>query len=94
MTEKKESGCKKIVVICYPPDPRGQRGGHGVPTPLPVLPAEGNIKFSPVSAIRHGFCSPLGNLKKKKFKPDGVGPLDNRPSTDYLHHFVQDKRKL
>ena len=22
-------------------------------------------------------------------KLDGVGPVDNRPSTDYLHHFVQ-----
>ena len=23
------------------------------------------------------------------FKLDGVGPVDNRPSTDKLHHFVQ-----
>ena len=22
------------------------------------------------------------------FKLDGVGPVDNRPSTEYLHHFV------
>ena len=55
MTEEKESGCKRIVVIFYPPDPRGQRGGPGAPTPLQVLPAEGNIKSSPVSAIRHGL---------------------------------------
>ena len=26
-------------------------------------------------------------------KLDGVGPVDNRPSTDKLHHFVQKKRK-
>ena len=24
---------------------------------------------------------------------DGVGPVDNRPSTDKLHHFVRKKRK-
>ena len=26
-------------------------------------------------------------------KLDGVGPVDNRPSTDKLHHFVRKKRK-
>ena len=26
-------------------------------------------------------------------KLDGVGPIDNRPSTDKLHHFVQKKNK-
>ena len=26
-------------------------------------------------------------------KLDGVGPLDNRPSTNKLHHFVQKKEK-
>ena len=26
-------------------------------------------------------------------KLDGVGPVDNRPSTDKLHHFVQKKKK-
>ena len=25
---------------------------------------------------------------------DGVGPVDNRPSTDKLHHFVQKKKKM
>ena len=25
------------------------------------------------------------------FKLDGVGPVDNRPSTNKLHHFVQKK---
>jgi hypothetical protein len=25
-------------------------------------------------------------------KLDGVGPVDNRPSTDKLHHFVQKKK--
>ena len=31
-------------------------------------------------------------LRKKLFdsnKLDGVGPVDNRPSTNYLHYFVQ-----
>ena len=27
------------------------------------------------------------------YKLDGVGPIDNRPSTDKLHHFVQKKNK-
>ena len=27
------------------------------------------------------------------YKLDGVGPVDNRPSTDKLHHFVRKKRK-
>ena len=25
------------------------------------------------------------------YKLDGVGPVDNKPSTDKLHHFVQKK---
>ena len=31
------------------------------------------------------------NLKKKR-KLDGVGPVDNRPSTDKIHHFVKKKK--
>ena len=33
-------------------------------------------------------------LKKIRFvtKLDGVGPVDNRPSTDKLHHFVKKKK--
>ena len=27
-------------------------------------------------------------------KLDGVGPLDNRPSTDYNHHFVKKKSRI
>ena len=30
---------------------------------------------------------------QKGLKLDGVGPVDNRPSTDKLHHFVQKKKK-
>ena len=33
----------------------------------------------------------IGALKKKK-KIDGVGHVDNRPSTDKLHHFIQQKK--
>ena len=32
-------------------------------------------------------------LKVKILKLDGVGPVDNKPSTDKLHHFVQKKKK-
>ena len=34
---------------------------------------------------------PWGTLEvssEMKLKLDGVGPVDNRPSTDQLHHFV------
>ena len=30
-------------------------------------------------------------ISLKKEKLDGVGPIDNRPSSDKLHHFVQKK---
>ena len=33
------------------------------------------------------------NGHKFKFKLDGLGPVDNRPSTDKLHHFVRKKKK-
>ena len=29
----------------------------------------------------------------KAIKLDGVGPVDNRPSPEQLHHFVQKKQK-
>ena len=29
------------------------------------------------------------NLQNYKFKLDGIGPVDNRPSRDQLHHFVK-----
>ena len=31
--------------------------------------------------------------RRSAVKLDGVGPVDNRPSTDKLHHFVQKKKK-
>ena len=33
-------------------------------------------------------------LNKDLEKLDGVGPADNRPSTDKLHHFVQKKNDM
>ena len=33
------------------------------------------------------------NTKYKKKKLDGVGPIDNRPSANKLHHFVLKKKK-
>jgi hypothetical protein len=32
-------------------------------------------------------------IKDYLLKLDGVGPVENRPSTDTLHHFVQKKKK-
>ena len=33
------------------------------------------------------------NAKIQILKLDGVGPVDKRPSTDELHHFVRKKNK-
>ena len=35
----------------------------------------------------------LAMLWKVKWKLDGVGPVDNRPSNDKLHHFVRKKKR-
>ena len=32
-------------------------------------------------------------VKESQKKLDGVGPVDNRPSTDKLQHFVRKKKK-
>ena len=32
-------------------------------------------------------------IRGKVLKLDGVGPIDNRPSTDKLHHIVRRRRK-
>ena len=39
-------------------------------------------------------CSHNKNCEHDVDKLDGVGPVDNRPSTDKLHHFVNKKKKL
>ena len=38
---------------------------------------------------------PFGEVKWSflELKLYGVGPVDNRPSTDKLHHFVREKNK-
>ena len=38
-------------------------------------------------------CVAEKNLNQLIQKLDGVGPIDNRSSTDKLHHFVQKKKK-
>ena len=46
-----------------------------------------------------GLINDGTNAKEQKnanviaFKLDGVGPVDNRPASDKLHHFVQKKIK-
>ena len=35
------------------------------------------------------FCKLYFDLNERRKKLDGVGPVDNRPSTDWLHHIVQ-----
>ena len=34
----------------------------------------------------------VGNKPETEKKLDGVGPIDNRPSPDKLHHFVKKKK--
>ena len=38
-------------------------------------------------------CVICSSSSKYVWKLDGVGPIDNRPSTDKLHHFVKSIRK-
>ena len=40
-----------------------------------------------------GSVSSLDWIFYKLEKIDGVGPVDNRPSTDKLHHFFREKKK-
>ena len=49
-------------------------------------------------ATLHGNChssAPITATQVPKLPSelDGVGPVDNRPSTDKLHHFVRKKKK-
>ena len=45
-----------------------------------------------ISTSLGNFVLGLGLVFIKKL--DGVGPVDNRPSTDNLHHFVWKKKKM
>ena len=57
-----------------------------------------NIKRRPAPAyfsasnILTSF-SLLWQIKVTVSKLDGVGPIDKRPSTDWLHHFVRKKEE-
>ena len=39
------------------------------------------------------YSTPSQVVREAIGKLDGVGPVDNRPSTDKLHHFVQKKEE-
>ena len=53
-----------------------------------------NMCFNPLLlSIKGTFLAPSTCNKHSKGKLDGVGPVDNRPSTDKLHHFVRKKNK-
>ena len=52
-------------------------------TPYAKIPLFANLLL--YSAITLNQC---GNIKL-----DGVGPVDNRPSTNKLHHIVKKKKK-
>ena len=46
-----------------------------------------------IAIVRKRFSrnAPQTGIMKKKAKLDGVGPVDNRPSTNKHHNFVQKK---
>ena len=50
------------------------------------------LNTSQVKVVRHCAGACLFCLLNNK-KIDRVGPINNRPSTDELHHFVQKKKK-
>ena len=50
----------------------------------------GSCRLSNVIKLSIVFGLILGNMNsRRENKLDGVGPVDNRPSTDKFHHFVQ-----
>ena len=50
----------------------------------------GIFKYSYSSLIKEIFEK--GSLMLSLNKLDGVGPVDNKPSTDKLHHFLKKKK--
>ena len=60
-----------------------------------ILVVAHSVTMSPTCDLNSPY-TPWGNLEvssERKLKLDGVGPVDTRPSTDKLHHFVQKKNK-
>ena len=49
------------------------------------------LKYIKALNMSFGFLHDMIVVDMKKL--DGVGPVDNRPSTDKLHHFVQKKEE-
>ena len=43
------------------------------------------------TALHYTALHYLANISMPYIKLDVVGPVDNRPSTDKLHHFVKKK---
>ena len=73
------SSCIYWHIFSFTADSRTFRSKNLV---LPIFTISAYV-WSSVSFVR-SLCICLNPLKL-----DGVGPVDNRPSTDQLHHFVQ-----
>ena len=56
---------------------------HGAGEPGPGHLGLGGVSGEELVTAQLLICSKL----------DGVGPVDNRPSTDKLHHFVRKKKR-
>ena len=87
---------KKIIHTCFCVALENTKLGTAVPLrikdELTMYNIINNIRSTYyVSKGYHTFNQELS------CKLDGVGPVDNRPSTNYIHHFVktiQDKKKI
>ena len=56
-------------------------------TRIEVLSSYNSIPGFPGGTVRHTAVTKMEKL-------DGVGPVDNRPSTNKLHHFVPPQKKV
>ena len=86
--EKNQKNCpkwsKQITPIAFLPTFQGQYTAKShVSTFVKPQPLNAK-KYNTFKLFLHSVCVATPKL-------DGVGHLDNRPSTDYLHHYVRKK---
>ena len=85
---------KKSLGLC----PRDVHQAQAIFHPISLLSSR--YRYSPAVNILSRLCfifvcySNWTNLQGAVNKLDGIGPIDNRPSTDKLHHFVQKKKYM
>ena len=84
-----------IYIIFVPSRPLGNFSHPRLPygylhhTGILLVTSDNNSTSLPLTCLIIGYQQLLQSHKKL----DGVGPVDNRPSTNKLHHFVQKKEE-